>query len=366
MLLWRFLLLAISSSISLSHSMAASSTMSSYGPTSLSEAKLLWEDGTKALEEAQLAELQSDQPLQKERAQKQYKEAASFLQRYVDRYPGSPHYLESHLYLGQAYLGLHQANKAAVALKYCVYSSNVEPFMNLKSRLSLAQANLELGQYALAETVTNEASALIQNHSELPTVLVQRISLLRAEALLQLGQFELSHRLLQNTLDQLNTLPSSPPATELKAEAYLLQMKYRLKECSLLPHVAATQIANQASIEEGQILDQMNRRGTCLLEALLPYRKELELNIFPIAQKASETLQKNLHAYAQTCRAPSASWFVSKKARNEITDVLIDRCHTQLMLGFEFLQSWKLTLPQRMQDLITSIEKTFLLLKRKT
>ena len=333
---------------------SAHAVATSTGPTSKTDAALHWQLGKEALE---AAEVSSKQIPTEGAAKTQFQDAINHLQRYVDRYAGSPNYLEAHYYLGLAYQGLNQTAKAIAPLKYCVNTSALEAVLGLKCRVALGRAYLKQKKHHEAELIGLEAEPIAEGAKKTPLALnlTLELQLIKAEALLLLKQEARAAGILQRTLTQV----APDAAAELKGQASLLQLKLKLTECSHLP--------SQNSLDEGQVQSELERKGTCLLEALVVMNQTLSNDDLASARAATTVAQNAFESYLNLCQSPPQKLIrtspgLSRKEKRraylELTDHLIQNCRKKSEAGIELIEGWKAETPSRMKALLSQMARS--------
>lgn len=342
--MWQWLLLlALSLSPIFSHPSLGAPTY--VGPASDKEAVILWHEGQMSL------------------GASRYQDAVNALQRYVDRYPGQAHYLKAHLLLGQAYLELGMTQKAIPLLESCVTASKVPLELGLHCRIELAKSYIRLKKFheAILLITRQTAQQALSIESSLPWISHQ-LALLQVQALLGLDQ---EGNALKVWDSKLKRLPMNTPL-QITSQASLLHLQLKIKECDHLPSTKPFLVPLHLPVplNEAQVQNQLERKGTCLLETLLPFQKLLTERDLKTANQGADELSLTFQNYLQLCTSPPASLIqVSnemstvqrQKYLAELTDSLIERCRMKTEEALRQLTSWTSTLPASMKTPLTRV-----------
>jgi tetratricopeptide (TPR) repeat protein len=326
--MWRWLLLTI---LCLVTPLSLAAPTSS-GPTSIQEAQLLWQEGESASKEFR------------------YQDAINALQRYIDRYPGQPSYLKAHLLLGEAFLKLEKYEKAIHPLKSYISSSHATED-NARARLGLIQTYLELKKFHEAYLTTLEINQL-ESKVHLPSDLLLESYLLKSQALLGLNRTDEAIEVLSATDKKISTETKS----YVKAHAYQLQLRLKSLHCARFP--------TKDPLDESQIRDQLDRRGTCLLESLLSFHKVLQSGDLRYAALTAAHVTEAFNTYSQKCHSPPLPVFKEKRTAKQLkstTTELVDRldqdCKSKLLTALDLLNSWKKGLSSNMIGPLIQVSK---------
>ncbi|MFZ9594934.1 MAG: tetratricopeptide repeat protein [Bdellovibrionia bacterium] len=252
----------------------------SLGPTSASEAQILWNDAQVEFEKAH------------------YPEASLALKRFVARYPGHPGFLEAHFLLGKTYLRLNQPTEALPMLQHFVQAQRPNP-AQVMAQLEMGECLLQLKRFSevltLCLEIESNEKVLAQSHFTLPLSLteiqLQRL-LIKASALLGLGSVERAESVLQGA--QRKVSESSP--SDKKGTLARLKLQIKLHSCA--------QFQMKHPMNEAQAKNLMDRRGVCLKEALLDWNEVLRLEVPTEASRASQLIHQSFHDYLKACLTP--------------------------------------------------------------
>jgi len=212
------------------------------GPRSPEEAEYLWDEGTSAFSASE------------------WEKASQNFQRYISRYPGKPHFLKSHSLLGQSLLNRGEFAAAAKPLRY--YADAVkENGEKVLARAYLSQAYLGLRKFHEAFLSAQEAEKIFRKDTTLASQreLLVRTLIAKTQSLIGLGD-DLHEKLAVIASDGALQVARETSATDLQAQAWVNSLRLKTWQCGKLP--------NEKRLPEEQVKDQMDRRGTCLLESL--------------------------------------------------------------------------------------------------
>jgi tetratricopeptide (TPR) repeat protein len=293
---------------------------SSVGPASREEAELLWNDGKAAFDE------------------RRYGDAAHALQRLVDRYPALPGYTRAHLLLGRARMELGQSARALAPLKHFV-GANSRSLEAAEARASLARVYLSLGKPHEALLTATETLKL--KKPPLPPELRVDALLLKSQALIGLGKDLRARQALDSARAELAAaarLQPVPNATALEGHASWLGLALKTRSCARYP--------GPGSMNEAQAREQMDRRGSCLLEASLLYRDTLRPGDVRWADQATRDMSIAFRAYARACAEPPPPPGKRSKEqlgryRAELVQLLEADCRARYSRALDLLRSWK-------------------------
>ncbi len=324
---WRFKLVFAVFGISFSAFAASTST----GPTSDTEGKFLWENGKASFEK------------------KDYADATRELQRFVDRYPGYPGYLEAHRLLGKSWIGAGHPEKAIVPLRYFVQDCGKDQASEqLQARIWLGEAYIGAHRYDEAFLVSLEAEKSKEGaQSVLPLFL-------KTNALIHLNKDKSAESVLAIAQKRLGT--RKDPA--LLSEALFLRLWLNTRVCAKL--------GSEKIGDEGTVREQINRRGTCLLDSLLTFKEILMAQDPSESSKATEKMKEAYDDFAHACANPPRPTQLHPTPRNaqqlrsyrlELTAKLKQDCQGKYLDALDFLSTWKPKLPASTSRYVNAVTK---------
>ena len=301
-----------------------SSVDTSTGPAPVQDAAVLLEEGQRLLEAGK------------------YNEAIYPLKRLVDRHPGSPDYLNAHLLLGEAFLKNNQPAQAVEPLRF--YSSTLlrKPDAEVsavnRARSSLGRAYLALRKYKEAFLVAKEIEKSLGTSEPAGDPDLLNALLIKTHALYEQGK----DKKAETSLAAAAKLLSANPPAALAGETHFLQQQLKLRSCSLLP--------SRGKLTEDQVRAQLSRKGLCLQEALLAFRKVASTGAAGWAEKAKTEILGAFQAYSRNCAAPPEPPVTRTKGRRspqqlkqyllELKHVLKADCQEKMQQASSLLSEW--------------------------
>jgi tetratricopeptide (TPR) repeat protein len=295
---------------------------SSIGPVSEAESAILWKDSQKYYKSAD------------------YENAISRLKRLVDRYPGSPtatDYRMARFELGHCYFELKQDKEAIRTLKTYLEGPGEHPKAEeAREMLGLAQlrskkiqeaylTSLELEKYEAPET---QAKAF----------------LLRSQVWIARNQNE---KAKASTVSAL-ALAHQTQSKSLLGRAHELEFEIRTRECA--PMNQAKRKPGREIKEESKVRSEIDTRGTCLTEALIPFRQSLTPEHSASADQAVSVAIQAFKDYRLACENPPNPPRLKpkdrtaeqlKRYRNELVDNLTQVYETHRKAALQMLINWK-------------------------
>ncbi len=301
------------------------------GPKSPEEAEVLWESGNRAFTESS------------------WEEAITNLQRYISRYPGKPHFLKSHLLLGQALLARQDFSAAAKPLRYFADATK-DSGERVLGRALLAQAYLGQKKFHEAFLATQEAEKIYRKDESLQSQrdLLVRTLIAKTQALIGIGD-DLHEKLAIIANDGALQVAQNSSASDLVAQAWVNSLRLKTWQCSKFP--------SAKKLSEEQVKDQMDRRGTCLLEAM-----KIQYNLFQTqditgTQQGNALIVKAWQEYLAAADAPPPPLPLKPKDRTatqikryyaELSSFLRIAAHQDLRDALAIIAGW--TLPAKMHS----------------
>lgn len=275
----------------------------SVGPQSEAEAPLLWEKGKTSFDQGQ------------------FDQAVYYLERLTQRYPSLSH-PEALFLLGRSYLNLHRTAEALHPLKSWIAQQAGTP-LAIQGKMLLVRTQLLLRHFHEALLLCEEVlKAKIKD----PEVLA-----LKAEALMGLNQLSRARQ----TLD-------------------LLTSKNNFQELNLKLHFCQEWLnRNKPSqkLNEAQVREQLNQRGSCLLEAAVWLQKVFKEGVTATATQATQKFHSALKELFQTCHRPpvlppgSRSQEEIRHFKQELALILKRDCKDNYSKIRDFIEKWEKDLP---------------------
>ena len=314
--------------LTFSHPTWAADSGNSSGPTSDSEAKILWTEG-KADFEA-----------------KKFQDAARTLSRYIDRYPSYPGYLDAQLLLGMSYLSMKQPEKALKPLKYYAEALG-NSTASMRGRLPLGQTYLQLKKFNEAYLVSEELLHYTTTKTSPPGFNLKAL-LLKTEALVGMNRDVRANQALDAFRKELKKDPDAE-ASDLRAPFRFSELTLKTRSCSKFP--------SPGQLDEAQTRSQLIRKGDCLLEASTVFMELIRTGDEDWVKPAIPVLENSYHDYKKGCASPpnppgkrTAQELASYK--QELTMLLKKDCRAKMDRAIEILNT--APLPNSMMELLQS------------
>lgn len=310
------------------------------GPTSEEEAVILWSEGQKAYEE------------------QRHMDAIHTLERLVARYPGQPGYVKAHFLLAKSFLALDRSQDAISPLKAFI-ELNPTREDSIQARLALGDAYVSTKKFQEAYLLGLELDRIFSKYKASDDFIIENL-LIKSRAQLGLKHEDQALASLSSAERMISPSTSLP----VQGKTSLLSLKYKLKECSLLP--------TREHLREEQILDQLERKGLCLLEALLIYQKALKSQDQMASGKATEAMVEGFNQYRQACQEVPPPPRIHKASqsplttrtpdelrryRQELKVVLQKNCKKNIEKTLGLLSTWSHSWPKSTQDFATNLTK---------
>lgn len=306
----------------------------STGPTSTEEAHFLWKDGKSEFDN------------------KLYRSASIKLERLIARYPGHREYLEAHCLLGRAFLELSEPEKALEPLRYCSSSAQKKGEGKVRAQLWLGRAELAALNFHEALLVAREVEK--QSSRSSPDLLVQ-ILILKAQAQLELDRLARARSALASAREETQKNPQgkSPILSSTLSELALTELRLKTHDCARLP--------GPGFLNELQVRNQLDRRGSCLLEALALFKDVLRLGQVAHSDQASFEVNLAFQNYSKACHKPPdpPETHPVRRTRKQLSEyraelkaVLEKECDLKYTQASDLLKNWETQLPQALSGSI--------------
>lgn len=309
------------------------------GPASPQEAELLLKSGKDAAEKGR------------------HPSAASFFQRFVDRYPAHPEYTDTLKRLGEARLASSQPQAALEPLKGFVEARGTAE-SGLEGRLLLGRAYLSTGKLSEALLVSTELLNILipggkKEKSAIPAALHAGALLLKAEALLAKKKHSRAKDALSSAEVVLKTAKAN--SAELLGQARWIDLELKLHACARYP--------SAKRLQEDQALDQVERRGLCLQEALVQYRSALEPGAEPWVRQSTAAIERAYRSYDDLCRNPPSpvgrrTTVELERYRRELAQRTTQGCSQKYLKSLELLEQAQKALPGSASSSLASARQT--------
>ncbi len=257
-------------------------------------------------------------------AARNFKGATKLLEEYVNHYSGTPESVDARYHLAQSYLFTKNPD-AAIPVFLSVIEIRGRSDLGNEARTYLGQSYLDASKFSEAYLVSEE----LLDQKELGATFRAKALLIRAHAQAGLGQnFE-----TEKTLVAFQAIAENDPELEREtANSFLVSLLLKSNRCDALP--------SGKTLPEDQILDQIARKGICVLEmGTLLARAAKKLGDDEIAQ-ASETFVASLRNYRRVCAEPPLAPGKMPKtklkiAKKELADKLQEGCRNAEKLLLE-------------------------------
>lgn len=322
-------------------SVSALAADSSQGPVSEAESAILWKDS------------------QDYYSRENCEDALSRLKRLVDRYPGYPtasDYRKARFELGHCYYELKKDKEAIQTLKTYLEGAGAHPDgERARELLGLAQLRLKMLHEAY---LTSEEL----QKSETPETQAKAF-LLRSQVWLARNQNEKAKATTVSALALAERTRSKP----LLAQAHLMEFEILAHDCALS---SGKPSSTNAPKEEIRVRSEIETRGTCLLQALVQFRKTLTPEHKASADRAVALATEAFKDFRKACENPpnpprlqpkdrTASQL--KSYREELSHELSRIYETQRKAAHQMISNWKQETPppsEFIQKRLQSLEES--------
>ncbi len=270
----------------------------------------------------------------------------------IDRYPGYEGYLDAHLDLGRALLKLDDPVRATPLLEYYVSSTSTQ-LEGLRARIPLGEALLKRGKYNEAIL---DAGEIEKAPKATPEILANAL-LLKARALIGLERDSRAQDSLNSAKAVAKERLQNSPL--ILGEASAIELDLKARECSRFP--------TERRLDEEKTIDQLSRRGTCLLEALNIYKDALNSGRSSAALEATNRIELAFDSYHHACLNPpeppalhpfDRNQTQKARYREELGAVLEQECKKRYNEAKGILLGWKGSLPKETASGVDELLKT--------
>ncbi|MDR3606709.1 MAG: hypothetical protein P4M08_04925 [Oligoflexia bacterium] len=305
----------------------------SSGPTTMEGAEVLWHDAKKAYEEGL------------------YDEAIPPIERLLSRYPGYPdakRYRELRAWLGHAWLAQGKPEKAISPLQAYLEGAgrtdsslwtSEESVNRAHARIRIVDAYTQLRKFQDALIAVEELKK--DPAHNLTSELEARSLLQEARLLIALGR--------QNEAATLVVSASAPAQRAAQpavlGEQRLLETELKAETCARFPSAKA--------LEESETINQLDRRGICLEEAMLYFERLVNAKSETHSELARDLFSRAFKNYKEACANPPPSTKTKVQTtaqqkvtyREELAAKLIPACQAHAENAAALLRKWKATQP---------------------
>lgn len=325
-----FALLVFSGNSAYSAETPYSPSTSTSGAATSQERAILWNKGVNAFNS------------------KDYETAATLLQRYVDRYPGQPNYLQAHEYLGRAWLRLNKPRRAIPILKYYIEGAG-ESDAAIEMKLHLAEAYFD--SFRFEEALMTVVEILVRNEKKaLPAAIYLRSILIKVWSQIELGQME---RAIQSLASYQKESEHLQGMDDIKALGKRVEVELKLRQCE-----KSTDTSPKGEVEVKNLLE---KRSQCLLESLILFNDGLSFQNRYWTEKMRLAIHRGFYSYFQSCQDPPPG--LGKKTekqkaqyRKELIALLNKDCRVTKVKALELLDSWEPKAPAAVKDQIGELQ----------
>lgn len=303
------------------------------GPGSEVEAVVLWKEGQRLFSE------------------QAYEEAAARLQRFIDRYPGAEGFLEAHRLLGEAYLNSGQPKEGLPPLRHFIEGTRSRKEAD-QARFLLGRTYLALSRFPEARLVVKELSSSTDPH------VVAEGTLLEARIHIAMNKDPAAYSSLESARESARKA-TSQAAPDFSARALVVETQLKTRACARYP--------SSTRLNEGQMRDQMNRRGICLHEAILLFHQTVQTEQARPVEESLALVSQAFQDYSQACRAPVVNLprlTASQKAAYEkdLKELLARECSKKFREARTMIEEFQKKSPsstalQKMASKIEDIER---------
>lgn len=260
-------------------------------------------------------------------ATRNFKDSAKLFQEYVNRYPGAPESIDARYNLAQSYL-FGKEPKAAIPSFLAVIEIRGKSLLANEARNYLGQAFLDDSRFTEAYLVSEE----LLNQEAPGANLRAKALLLRAHA--QAGMKQ-NHE-AEKSLVAFQSIAENDPELEREvAGSFLVSLLLKGNHCDALP--------SKPSLPEDQVLDQIARKGICVLEMGTLLSKASKRFTEEELVLGGQTLSTSLDEFRNSCDEPpldvkKLSRAKASTAKKEVRSKLHEGCVSTEKLLIEALK----------------------------
>ena len=284
---------------------------------------MLWQDANAALQEGL------------------FTQASLLLQRYVDRYPSTEHYMDALLLLGESYVESDKSKHAIRPLsQYIINRGNSTP--GREARIYLGKAYLKSHMNHEALLTSLELMGFYKGELKkkeeklyLSSLLLKSRSLIRLNKRTRASQTLVS---FERVAQKNKKLYSS-----LLSESNSVAIELKLQNCALLP--------GKGRHTEGTVKSYLKMRGTCWLEAMVMFYKNEKTGHSTWSEDTAQRLADAFEQYGEACLNPplppgSRTAQELRTYKEELVNTLAVDYGGIRGRALDLLGTWKGVLPQ--------------------
>jgi tetratricopeptide (TPR) repeat protein len=274
-----------------------------------------------------------------------YEESIAPIERLLNRYPGYPDaktYRELRAWLGHCLLVARKPEQAITPLETYIEGAGPSDqnqargpgMLRVWGRIWLIEAYLQLEKYREALIAAQELLS-DADHRATPEFEARSL-LLAARALIALNR----ENDAQQRVDAASRAALLSGEPKVLGEQRLLQLELKLYRCSLWP--------SAKRLNEAETIDQLDRRGTCLEEAIIDFERLASAKSEEHLSLGQETLNLGYRRYLSACKNPPeampAQINPSPRQRatylSELSAKVGPACRQHAASGAELLRQW--------------------------
>lgn len=250
-----------------------------------------------------------------------YSQAITALTEYIEKYPGRANAVEARFYLGQSYLFDKKPAEAVKPLQAAIEAGGRAPFV-AEARIYLGNAYLDQKKFTEAYLVSEEILA----RADVSNTMKAKGLMLRAHAQAGLKQ----NLEAEKTLSVFQNLAEKDPELESElANSYLVTLFLKANACDRLP--------SAKTLPEDQVLDQISRKGLCVLEMGNQLTRAARAIDAEELKPGLEALEMSWKSLVENCVTPplekgkrtKVQW---EKAKQELSAKLKESCENTTKL----------------------------------
>jgi len=263
---------------------------------------------------------------------KEYKNATYSLEEIMLKHPGSKEFLDAHILFAICQTRQNTSKKAIQPLQYYIQAKKWTT-ESLRARLLLGHAFLDQKMFHEALLTSLE----IQNQKqklEIPIEIFLESLLIKAWSHLGLNQ---THK-AQLAIDSFKIKSNNQDSlSDLKTQASLFEIELKLDQCN--------RINNEKKQSETSSVKNLQKHGSCFLEALIDYQNALGHGSLLWINKATFSIQNGWYNYLKACNnvpkpLKKSSKLQTKRYKNELLSLFLKTCRQNQSAVLKMLEKW--------------------------